>query len=219
MADADLPDEFREGYTMFLGCRIDLSQRVLIPRPETEFLTEAAIGDLAKAGSARVLDIFSGSGCIGIAIAKKLPGIAVDFCDIDPRAIEQIKLNLKINNIAACRAKIFKSNIFENLPPAEYDAILANPPYIDPARIAEVQMSVLEYEPAVALFAAKRGLDIAEKFLKTAKKFLKPEGLIYLEFDPYQAGDIGKIVRAENYSSFEPLKDQYGELRFAKIIK
>jgi release factor glutamine methyltransferase len=215
----DLPEEYADGFATFLDCRIDLSRRVLIPRPETEFWTEIAIGDLAKSGSARVLDIFSGSGCVGIAIAKKLPQIAVDFCDIDARAIEQIKINLKINNIDARRARIFESNIFENLPPKEYDAILANPPYIDPARIAEVQKSVLDYEPAVALFSDKRGLDIAEKFLKTAKNFLTPDGFIYLEFDPSQAGAVEKIIRAENYSSFEILKDQYGELRVAKIVK
>lgn len=217
----DLPEEYEKGYAMFLGCRIDLSRRPLIPRPEPEFWTARAIADLEKIrGTIKVLDIFSGSGCIGVAAAKKISNADVDFSDIDSSAIEQIKINLEINGIEKKRANIFRSDIFNNIPPGNrYDAILANPPYIDPARIGEVQKSVLDYEPHNALFSANGGLEIIERFLKQAKIFLKPQGFIYLEFDKSQANSIKKMIRAAGYSSFEFFDDQFGELRFAKIIK
>jgi len=212
------PDEYRQGFVDFLGCKIDLSRRVLIPRPESEYWTERAIADIEKIDSPRVLDIFSGSGCVGIAVAKKVPQAAVDFCDIDANAIEQIKINLKINGIENRRAKAVASDIFENLTNIKYDVILANPPYIDPARIGEVQDSVLDYEPHVALFGGKGGMEIIEKFLAAAKNHLKPRGIIYLEFDPSQIDGLKKMIAGEGYFTFNFSKDQYGAWRFVKIV-
>jgi len=220
--ESDLPEEYQTGRAIFLGCKIDLSMRVLIPRPETEFWTAAAIKDLEnlKKENLRILDIFSGSGCIGVAAAKKLPSANVDLSDIDSRAVRQIKINLEINDINKNRVNIFKSDIFNDIPAGNsYDAILANPPYIDPARIGEVQRSVLDYEPRVALFSGGGGTDTIDKFLKEAKNFLKVRGFIYMEFDKSQANAIKKMVEAGGYSSAEFFNDQFGELRFVKIIK
>jgi len=219
--DSDIPEEYQRGFAIFLGCRIDLSARPLIPRPESEFWTSRAIGDLEKIkGNIRVLDIFSGSGCIGVAAAKSLPLALVDFCDIDPKAVEQIKINIGINAINAARVQIFLSDIFGGIPQdVRYDAILSNPPYIDPARCAEVQKSVLDYEPHIALFAGKGGLEIIEKFLNQAKNSLKDKGFIYMEYDPLQKKLVGDIIKSEKYSSSEFFKDQFGQWRFVKIFK
>ena len=216
----DIPEEYKKGFVDFLGCKIDLSRRPLIPRPETEFWTKRAIIDLAELGASkiRVLDIFSGSGCIGIAVAKNLPLSSVDFSDIEASAVEQIKINCEINAIASDRFRIFRSDIFAGIPEGKYDAILANPPYIDPLKIGQVQKSVLDWEPGAALFAADKGLAQINEFLKQAKDFLTPEGFIYLEFDFSQKNDIMKIVKKEEYSAPEFFKDQFGKWRFAKIF-
>jgi HemK-like putative methylase len=220
LGGSEIPEEYRKGFAMFLGCKIGLSRRPLIPRPETEFWTQRAIADMKNAGSIHMLDIFSGSGCVGIAAAKRLPGIKIDLADIDPAAVEQIKINLDINGIAKDRARVFESDIFTGIPRnTRYDAILANPPYIDPARIGEVQRAVLDYEPHRALFAGKSGLEIIEKFLKQAKYFLKTGGFTYIEFDPLQKDCIGVTLKKEKYSSFEFFKDQFVRWRFAKIVK
>jgi release factor glutamine methyltransferase len=218
----DMPEEYRQGYADFLGCRIDLSRKVLIPRPEPEFWTDLAIKDLQGIGKKqpRILDIFSGSGCIGVAVAKHIPGAVVDFADCDPEAVEQIKINLLKNSIELKRACVIQSNIFERiLDSALYDAILANPPYVDPRRIGEVQPSVLEYEPRIALFGGHDGLEIIYLFLEQAKKFLHSEGFIYLEFDPQQLEPVKNKIADLGYSSYKFHKDQFNRWRFVKIIK
>ncbi len=215
------PEEYKKGYADFLGCKIGLSRQVLIPRPETEFWTRQAIGGLKKIKRPlRILDIFSGSGCVGIAVAKRLPQAVVDFGEIDPEAVKQIKINLNTNGIEKGRAEIFQSDIFKDIPAENrYDAILANPPYVDPARAGEVQRSVLDYEPHGALFGGERGTDIIDKFLKDVKDYLKPEGIVYLEFDPRQLPEIKKILTRERFSSFGFFKDQFGLWRFVRAIK
>ena len=217
-----MPEEYANGFAMFLGIKIDLSRRVLIPRPETEYWVQRAIDDLRhlKTNDLRVLDIFSGSGCVGIAVAKNLPHARVDFSDVSLDAIEQIKINIAAHQIPESFTNVFESDIFNDIPRNNsYDAILANPPYIDPARIGEVQRSVLDYEPRGALFSADAGRETAKKFLEQAINFLRPGGFIYLEFDALQLGAIEDMAELCGYFSINFFKDQFGEWRFAKIVK
>ena len=203
----------------FLNCKIDLSKWNFRPRTETAFWVRHSLKDLkhTKNGSPRVLDIFTGSGCIGIAVLKNIKNSRVDFVDIDKKAIEQIKINLKLNKISSKRYKIYQSDLFEKLKNDKYDYIFANPPYVAEERIGEVQSSVLAHEPKRALFGGKRGLDIIAKFLKDAKKYLKPSGIIFLEFDPLQKIDIDIILKKEEYKRYKFSKDQFNKLRWVKI--
>jgi len=217
-----LPKAYQKGFTIFLGCKIDLSQRVLIPRIETMHWAKKAIGDIEKNNKPiDALDIFSGSGCIGIAILKKIPSLChrLDFADKYQKAINQIKINLKINEIPKEKYKVYKSYFFNKIPKKRYDFIFANPPYVAKERISEVGRSVLRYEPQEALFSGEDGLKHIEEFLKKAKSFLKKEGYIYLEFDPQQKGRIEKILQKQNYSFFKFHKDQFKKYRFVKIKK
>jgi HemK-like putative methylase len=220
MDNKELPEEYGSGAVDFAGCKIDLSRKPLIPRPETEFWTRQAIIDLARRPKGQwILDIFSGSGCVGVAIAKHLESAHVDFFDIDRNAVEQIKINLEANGIGHDRAAVFESDIFSNIPAGNrYDAITANPPYVDPARIAQVQASVLKHEPHVALFGGVRGLEVIERFLKEAKNFLKPGGSIYMEFDPTQRDAVENIAKTNGYGGVAFYKDQYDVWRYARIM-
>ncbi|HBA52799.1 TPA: hypothetical protein DCY68_03330, partial [Candidatus Azambacteria bacterium] len=203
------------GFVDFLGCKIDLSFRPLIPRPETEFWTEKAIEDIEKSGRKKVrcLDIFAGSGCIGVAVLKHAPVAVVDFAEKEKKFLEQIKLNARLNNLSPKRRKFIQSDIFSNIS-GIYDYIFANPPYVAKRKNAVVQKSVLEWEPAGAIFGGRNGLFYINKFLKQARGHLKPEGKIYMEFDSRQKNEIAGILKRLGYGNVNFYKDQYGRWRY-----
>ncbi len=204
--------------TKFLNCQIDFSKHNFSPRAETEFWVGKALRKIGKTGNLEVLDIFSGTGCIGIAVLKNIKNSRVDFVDIDERAIKQIKINLKLNKIPKNRYKIYRSNLFEKLRGKRHDFIFANPPYVALDRISEVQKDVLKNELAVALFAGKDGLVIIGRFLKQAKAHLRSGGKIFLEFDPLQKEKIKEILIKEGFR-FVFKKDQFGKIRWLEAVK
>ncbi|MDO8424461.1 MAG: peptide chain release factor N(5)-glutamine methyltransferase [bacterium] len=213
--DKDFPIEYRKGFTNFLGLKIDLSKRPLIPREETEFWVEQALEDIRE--NSFVLDIFSGSGCIGIVILKRVKNSRVDFSDIEKAAVDQIRINLKLNNVSSERYAVFQSDIFEKIKGKKYDYIFANPPYVAEEREDEVQPSVLRHEPQIAIFAGKKGLDVIRRFLKEARACLKEGGMIFMEFDPLQKADIESILIKEKYRKSEFKKDQFNQWRWLRL--
>jgi release factor glutamine methyltransferase len=200
----------------FLGCKIDLSCRPLIPRPETEYWVSNVVSSLklkASSKEVKVLDIFSGSGCIGIAILEHIKKAKVTFAEKNKKYIKQIKINLKINKINSKRYKVVQSDVFKNIR-GKFDYIFANPPYISQKRIHKIQKSVLNYEPQMALLGGADGLLYIRKFLAEAKNFLNPEGKIYMEFDSIQKNAIEKLLKKYGYNSSQFHKDQYGKARY-----
>ena len=107
--------------------------------------------------------------------------------------------------------------MFEKLKSRKYDFIFANPPYVALERIGEVQKEVLEKESPVALFSGKDGMVIIKKFLSQVKKYLKPGGRIFMEFDPLQKEEIAKILKKEDLKA-EFKKDQFGKIRWLEAI-
>lgn len=206
------------GWLDFLGCRIDLSFRPLIPRPETEFWTEQVIQRLRLADrQCRILDLFAGSGCIGIALLKHLPRANVHFGEKDSRALRQIRKNLHMNHVPSSRAKIVHTDIFSRVS-GSYDIIVANPPYIDTAKRTTVQKSVLAYEPKGALFANKRGLFFIEQLLAQGAKHLSKGGIMYIEFGHVQKRSVEKLARAYGWNPTFT-KDQFGKWRSVTLVR
>jgi release factor glutamine methyltransferase len=226
----------------FLNCRIDFSKHNFLPRAETEFwvgevmrsnpdfyerftphFAKLNVGTYAlrknrnSRSVIRALDIFAGTGCIGTAILKNIKNSQVYFSDISENATKQIRINLKLNKIKKNRYEIYKSNLFEGLKRKKYDFIFANPPYVALDRISEVQKDVLEKEPGVALFAGKDGMIIIEKFLSQAKKYLKPKGKIFMEFDPSQKEKIKEALKKNKFKAVFK-KDQFGKYRWLEAI-
>ncbi|MBI2463192.1 MAG: HemK family protein methyltransferase [Candidatus Spechtbacteria bacterium] len=222
------PIDYVIGFSRFLDCKIDLSKKPLIPRTETEYWVEKAITEMEvrklKLNFKKIevklqlecLDIFAGSGCIGVALLKNVEHAHVDFAEIDRRLIDQIKKNCEINNIAESRYNVIKSNIFAEVV-SKYDYIFANPPYCAIKSIKRVQKSVLQYEPKSAVFGGDDGLAYIRPFIAQAKNFLKPGGRIYCEFDPAQRGSVERMAKQAGYSSCEFFTDQFGRWRYFVI--
>jgi HemK-like putative methylase len=201
------------GFSNFLGSEIDLSQHPLIPRPETEHWAEKIIATMPST-PIRALDLFTGSGCIGIAVLKHKPKTKVDFADIEPKYFKGIRKSLRRNKIYPKRARLIKSNIFSAIK-EKYDYILTNPPYI-PTSGRKVQKSVLEQEPHTALFGGKDGLKLIRKLIKEAKKYLNPGGTLVVEFDPPQKTKIAALARQFSYD-LQFFKDQYKRTRYVVL--
>jgi HemK-like putative methylase len=160
-----------------------------------------------------ILDIFAGSGCIGIGILKSIPEAVVDFAEKDPDLIEQIKKNLKINGISFGRADIFESDVFSRVPEKKYDYIFANPPYIGEGREWQMDKGAKEHEPPLAFFADDDGMYFIKKLLAEAPAFLAPQGKMFIEFDTWQKPHLEKIVGEYGYETTEFRKDQYEKWR------
>lgn len=203
------------GFVSFLGCKIDLSFKPFIPRPETEEWVKKAIEEIKVSRKQRVncLDIFAGSGCVGIALLYHLPFVSVDFAEKEQRLLGQIHLNASLNGIKKDRYGVIQSDIFTNVPLKRYDYILANPPYIALKRKNQVQSWVIEHEPHGALFAGQDGFSFITPFLARARSYLIPGGTLYMECDPEQEEAITFQLQKIGYS-YQFYPDQFGNVRY-----
>ncbi len=215
------PIDYVIGFSKFLGSHIDLSFRTLIPRTETEYWTEIAIKEIKETfreKEIKILDIFSGSGCIGISILKHLPQAHTDFSDIESKAISQIKKNLELNEIDENRYIIYSSDLFMDIPEANrYDVTFANPPYISYADKPNLDDSVINYEPHEALFADDDGLDLVKKTIDQGFARLNEGGLLYIEFNEDQKEAIEVYLKDHNISNYSFHKDQFEMWRWVRI--
>lgn len=220
------PLDFLIGGREFINSWIDLSFKPLIPRNETEYWIHSYIIPKIKSKEdfasqnppLKILDIFSGSGCIGISLLYNFDNLSVDFGEIKKENILQIKKNIKINKLENRNFKIYQSDIFENIPEKKYNLILANPPYISKDKIKNVQESVLNFEDSLALFADDDGLFLIKKLIIKSKLFLEKDGELWIEYDPWQTDLIIEFLKKEKIKNFEIKKDQYKKNRFLRII-
>ncbi|MFA5232673.1 MAG: HemK family protein methyltransferase [Candidatus Paceibacterota bacterium] len=217
MANMEMPEDYKTGFKYFLGAKIDLSRKPLIPRPETEYWVSLALKEIKGRENPECLDLFSGSGCVGLAVLKNIEEAFCDFGEKEDSFLEQIEINLEINGIAKEKYNIIKTDVFSNIG-KQYDFILANPPYVALSRIGEVGEDVREHEPSVALFGGEDGLDLIREFLSRAKEFLKARGVVFMEFDEEQKEEI-KHFLGNNYSRADFFQDQFNKYRFLRLEK
>ncbi len=201
------------GWQPFCGTKIYLDSHPLIPRPETEYWTNLAVSEIKKKQNPHVLDLCAGSGCIGIAVLKTVPNSTVDFGEIDEQHHTTILKNIRENGIDENRIKFFNGSLFENIC-GQYDAILTNPPYINPDLTYRIGENVLEYEPSRALFGGNRGMEMISEILRQIPHFLKPEGVLYIEHEPEQAVEMQKLL-----PGIIPEKDQFDIVRYSIFHK
>lgn len=200
------------GHVPFLGCCIYLDSRPLIPRPETEFWVEKAIEKIKTVATPRVLDLCSGSGAIGVAVAKHCPAARVVLSDITHEHNNTVNRTIRDNGVDENQIEVVNGDLFENVS-GQFDYILSNPPYIDPA-LDRAELSVKAYEPPLALYGGQDGLDLLKSIIEAAPKYLTPEGQIWLEHEPEQVEAIRQSAEAAGFRA-SAQHDQYGVERYS----
>ena len=205
------PVAYLIGEWEFYGLPLDISESVLIPRPDTEVLVEQALSRLQGVSEPRILDLCAGSGCIGLALAKHLPGSRVVLGELDEGALRICRQNIRRNDLTG-RVVSLQMNALEK-PPAhlgEFDAIVSNPPYIPDGDIAGLDVSVRDYEPHLALRGGEDGLDFYRAICAQWRTALRADGRLLFEVGVGQADDVLRIMRSCGFGDVEITPDLNG---------
>ena len=196
----------------FMGLDFYVDENVLIPQPDTEILVEEVLKKIEKLKDRiNVLDICTGSGAIGVSIAKNVTNVNVTMSDISKNALKVAQKNAKTNEVLD-KCKFIKSNMFENIE-EKYDVIVSNPPYIKSKIIKTLEKEV-QNEPLIALDGGEDGLDFYKIIIQTAYKHLKENGILALEIGYDQKEEVIKLIEESNkYINIYCKKDLAGNDR------
>jgi release factor glutamine methyltransferase len=238
------PQQYIIGEQEFFGLGFEVTGDVLIPRPETELLVEAALKLISESTEAPFFcDVGSGSGCITIAllhelrkreercVAKSLAtagsaeasvahAVAID---ISPAALAIAKRNAARHSLTE-RIDFVVSDCFADLDPknpaqSQFDLIVSNPPYVEDGVLASLQREVRDFEPRLALTAGPDGLAIISRLLREAVRFLKPGGHLLLEIGFAQSDAVEQLIDPKIWIHLDSLKDLQGIPRVVALRK
>lgn len=163
----------------FCGEPFYVNDNVLVPRSPIAELIEQRFQPWLPKDPIRVLDLCTGSGCIGIAIAHAFPSAVVDLSDLSEQAVD-----IAIENVSAkdleFQVQVFQGDLFDALPDERYDLIVSNPPYVDQEDLDDMPQE-FHHEPRMGLEAGEDGLAIVHRILSTAPEFLSEEGWLVCE--------------------------------------
>lgn len=203
---AGKPVQYITNKQEFMGLSFFVDENVLIPQPDTEILVEEAIKYANQIKeNVEILDMCTGSGCIGVALAKHVKNAKVTLVDISTKALEVAKKNAKENEVKE-KVNFIQSDMFENIK-SKFDVIVSNPPYIKTKVINELDLQV-QNEPHLALDGGENGLKFYEILINEAPKYLKENGKIFLEIGYDQKKEVEKLARnSKLYKEIETVKD------------
>jgi len=202
------PVAYLIGEWEFYGLPLDISEDVLIPRADTEVLAEQAIAYCRTLPECRVLDLCAGSGCIGLAVASQVPKARVILGEYSDAALKICRQNIRRN---ALSGRVLPVQVDARETPertlGEFDCIVSNPPYIPRADILELDASVRDYEPHLALDGGEDGLDFYRSISEKWKNALRPGGRLYFEVGIGQADSVLRLMRAQGFGDIQVVKD------------
>lgn len=190
------PLEYIFNSAYFLGRKFYVDERVLIPRPETEELILKTQKKL-KSTPKNILDLCTGSGCIGISLALNYPRAQVTCSDISAPALQVAKQNAESHKT---KINFIESDLFNNIT-GNFNLIISNPPYIKEADILTLSPEVKQ-EPRLAQIGGKEGTEIIEKIIQAAPKFLAPGGLLALEIGDKEGQKVLQFFSRDIWSNF-----------------
>ncbi len=195
------PIQYITGQQEFYGLPFRVTPDVLIPRPETEHLVEAAIARLKDHPAPRIVDVGTGSGAIAVAVAHALPNAHLIALDISAAALQVASQNAQQNGVAE-RIRFVESDLFSAVAGEQFDAIVSNPPYVAESERKSLPKEVRDYEPSQALFAGRTGLEFYQRLIPAAQPLLVPGGWLMMEIGHGQREAVAAMLRGWNAVEF-----------------
>ena len=191
----------------FWGRTFSINENVLDPRGDTETLIDFVIEKPVKS----VLELGTGSGAIAVTLACEWKEVHVTATDISENALSLAKINAEKFNVQN-KIHFLTSDWFENVKGA-YDLIISNPPYIGLTEKDEISAEVIKYDPEIALFAGRDGLDAYRRIIPSLTKFLNPDGFVALETGASQSNQVKNMMNAVGFIDAKIVKDLSGKDR------
>ncbi len=204
----------------FYGLPLYVDKNVLIPRDDTCAVAALAIRQaLFLDQDPRILDLCTGSGCIGLAVASRVKDARVTLADISREALAVAKRNIVRHHLSA-RVSCVQADAMGKAAPflGKFDMIISNPPYITTEEMGVLQPSVKDFEPHLALHGGEDGLDFYRSIAKHYAAALKPGGYLCLEFGMGQGNDVCRILAENGYTILERTRD-YNDVERAVMAR
>lgn len=186
------PVSYILGTREFWGLAFEVGPDVLIPRQETEFIVEETLELVGRDSCAVIVDVGTGSGCIGISLAREIPGVRIIASDVSKYALEVARRNAVRHNVGD-RITFVETSFLDGIQ-AGVDVIVSNPPYVPSVSERGLTPEVRDYEPSVALFGGETGLDGLRSVLEGAAAKLAAGGHLVMEFGCGQDNDVTHLV-------------------------
>ncbi|WP_047980894.1 peptide chain release factor N(5)-glutamine methyltransferase [Ornithinibacillus contaminans] len=216
--ETGVPIQHLMGYEMFYGRKFQVNPHVLIPRPETEELVLHVVNHVEKANPITIVDIGTGSGIIAITLALELPNASVYAIDISPEALATAKENAENLNadVTFLQGDFLEPFLESNL---KADIVVSNPPYISYAEKTELSDTVIDHDPALALFAEDDGLAAYKRIIGQLPSTINPGAQLAFEIGHQQGEAVSNIIK-ENFpsSTVNVVKDINGKDRIVSAM-
>jgi release factor glutamine methyltransferase len=205
------PVAYLLGEREFYGRAFSVDRRVLIPRPESEHLVEAALelaGDAGTPPAPRVLDVGTGSGCLAVTLALELPAARLVATDVSPAALAVARRNVRRHGVGD-RVALAACDLWAGLRRERFDLVVSNPPYVDRGEAASLSPEVTSHEPSLALFSAQRG-EAALAALVEGAASLAPGARLLLEIGRGQVAALRRRAAASGLQVERVIRDYAG---------
>lgn len=215
------PLQYITGRQEFFGLEFEVNGDVLIPRPETELLVEAALSLVSQNDAPFICDVGTGSGCIVVTLLHQLPGARAIALDISPAALAVAERNATRHGVHE-RLSFIASDCFSGLGPASgsgFDLIVSNPPYVAARAIDGLQREVRDFEPRAALVSGDDGLAVIRRLLLESGEQLKSGGFLLFEIGFDQHDAVQQLIDENCWKLLEVFDDLQGIPRTVALSK
>lgn len=213
------PIQYITGHQEFMGIDFCIHGNVLIPRPDTEILVEKVLELIKGKAEPKIADVCTGSGAIAVSLAYYIPHAYVYASDISPEAIDCCRQNIERHGLKG-RVKTLQGDLLEPLfeegLEGKLDALVSNPPYISKKDMESLPTTIRCFEPHLALYGGKEGLDFYERILRDAARLLKKGGILAFEIGYDQRDAIIKLI--QDHGVFVDIRTEKDLAGFDRVI-